>query len=350
MLGEDPKSKSATVVSIANHHQAATVKLFSSGLNLNALRRHPAGNILIIFVVLEIVCIIAASAFPDQFRYLSPLNIQSVLRAIPQLGIIAIGVGILMIAGEFDLSVGATFTLSALMMANTLDAGLPLALAVASGLMTGLIIGAINGLITLKARIPSFIATLGMMMLLRGLILYSSGTQTRPFHPGVVFETLMTGSIGLVQASFIWLLLVTFAAYLLMDRHWLGNQLYAVGGNRDAATAIGVKVPQVKLLAFVIAGGAAALSGIISTVRVSSVSPIQGQGLELQAIAACVIGGVSLYGGKGSMIGVFLGAALLYNIQDILLLLRAPGFYLDAFIGAIILVAATLNRVIQKEP
>jgi simple sugar transport system permease protein len=129
----------------------------------------------------------------------------------------------------------------------------------------------------------------------------------------------------------------------------LGNHIYGVGGNRDAATAIGVNVPRVKLSAFVVAGGAAALSGTISTVRVSSVSPIQGQGLELQAIAACVIGGVSLYGGKGSMIGVFLGAALLYTVQDILLLLRAPGFYLDSFIGAIIPVAATLNRVIQKE-
>jgi simple sugar transport system permease protein len=336
--------------SIANHRQAVASKLFSSRLNLDAVRRHPAGNILIIFTLLEIACVVGAMAYPDQFRYLSPLNIQSVLRAIPQLGIIAVGVGILMIAGEYDLSVGATFTFSALTMANTFDAGIPLALAVAAGLMTGIIVGAINGLVTLMARIPSFIATLGMMMLLRGLILFSSGTQTRPFHPGSTFESLMTGSIGLVQVSFIWLLLVTFAAYLLMDHHRLGNHIYAVGGNRDAATAIGVKVLHVKLSAFVIAGAAAALSGIISTVRVSSVSPIQGQGLELQAIAACVIGGVSLYGGKGSMIGVFLGAAMLYNVQDILLLLRAPGFYLDTFIGAIILVAATLNRLIQKEP
>ena len=335
--------------SIVDRGQAIGSKLFSARLKLDPLRRHPAGNILIIFTLLEIACVLGSLAFPDQFRYLSPLNIQSVLRAIPQLGIIAVGVGILMIAGEYDLSVGATFTFSALAMANTFNAGIPLALALAAGLMTGIIIGAINGLVTLRARIPSFIATLGIMMLLRGLILFSSGTQTRPFHPGPTLESLMTGSIGLVQVSFIWLLLVTFGAYLLMDHHQLGNHIYAVGGNRDAATAIGVNVPRVKLSAFVIAGGAAALSGIISTVRVSSVSPIQGQGLELQAIAACVIGGVSLYGGKGSMIGVFLGAALLYTVQDILLLLRAPGFYLDSFIGAIILVAATLNRVIQKE-
>ncbi len=316
---------------------------------LDALRRHPAGNILIIFVLLQLGCIIASLAVPDQFRYISSLNIQSVLRAIPQLGIISIGVGILMIAGEYDLSVGANFTFSALIMANSYNSGWPLPLAVFLALLAGAALGAVNGVITLRARIPSFIATLGMMMLLRGLILFSSGTQTRPFHPGTFFETLMTGSIGLVQFSFLWLLAVTGAAYLLMDHHRIGNHLYAVGGNREAATAIGVKVLRVKLLAFSIAGFTAALSGIISTVRVSSVSPIQGQGLELQAIAACVIGGVSLAGGKGSMIGVLLGAALLYTIQDVLLLLRAPGFYLDAFIGFIILVAATLNRLVQKE-
>lgn len=157
---------------IANRPQVIGSKRFSSWLNLDALRRHPAGNILIIVSLLEIACVVGSMAFPDQFRYLSPLNIQSILRAIPQLGIIAVGVGILMIAGEYDLSVGATFTLSALTMANTFEAGIPLALAVAAGLMTGLIIGAINGIVTLRARIPSFIATLGMMMLLRGLILF----------------------------------------------------------------------------------------------------------------------------------------------------------------------------------
>lgn len=324
-------------------------KRFSLSPALGEVRRHPAGNILIIFIILEVSCIIASLLFPDQFRYVSSLNIQSVLRAIPQLGIISIGVGILMIAGEFDLSVGATFTLSALVMANSYDGGCPLPLAVALGLLTGVTIGAVNGLITLRAKIPSFITTLGMMMLLRGLILFSSGTQTRAFHPGAFFEAFMTGSVGLIQIAFLWLLAVTGAAYLLMDRHRIGNHIYAVGGNREAATAIGVSVFRVKLLAFGIAGFTAALSGIISTVRVSSVSPIQGQGLELQAIAACVIGGVSLAGGKGSMIGVFLGASLLYTIQDILLLLRAPGFYLDAFIGFIIVVAATLNRLVQKE-
>ncbi len=321
----------------------------AGGSPWEALRRHPAGNVFLILALLQAGCVTASLLYPGQFRYLSWLNAVSILRAIPQLGIISIGIAILMVAGEYDLSVGATFTFSALVLANAFNAGLPLPLAIAAGLLTGVAIGALNGLITLWARIPSFIATLGMMMLLRGLILFSSGTQTRPFHPGAFFEGLMTGSIGAMQVAFLWLLVVTGAAYLLMDRHRLGNQIYAVGGNREAATAIGVPVARVKVIAFSLAGLTAAFSGLISTVRVSSVSPIQGQGLELQAIAACVIGGISLSGGKGSMLGAFFGATLLYTVQDALLLAHAPGYYLDSFVGLIIIVAATLNRLVQKD-
>jgi hypothetical protein len=121
---------------LANRHPAVGSKSFAR-LKLDILRRHPAGNILIICALLEIACILGSVVYPDQFRYLSPLNVQSVLRAVPQLGIIAIGIGILMIAGEYDLSVGATFTLSALTMTNSFAAGMPLPVAVAIGLMTG---------------------------------------------------------------------------------------------------------------------------------------------------------------------------------------------------------------------
>jgi len=109
-----------------------------------------------------------------------------------------------------------------------------------------------------------------------------------------------------------------------------------------------VDVNKVKLIAFVIAGVTAALSGVVSTTRVSSVSPIQGEGLELQAIAACVIGGTSLLGGEGTVLGAFLGATLLYTIQDILLLLRAPGFYLNMFVGLVILAAVIFNQLIKR--
>ncbi len=129
--------------------------------------------------------------------------------------------------------------------------------------------------------------------------------------------------------------------HLLLHRHQFGNHVFATGGNRAAATAIGINTGRVKLTAFAIAGGMAAVAGILATARVGSVQPGQGAGLELQAIAACVIGGLSLSGGRGSIVGIFLGVMLIHTITDVLLLLRAPGFYLDMFIATLIVVAAS---------
>ena len=128
-----------------------------------------------------------------------------------------------------------------------------------------------------------------------------------------------------------------------------GNHVFATGGNPAAATAIGINTDRVKVVAFAIAGGMAAFAGILATARVGSVQPGQGAGLELQAIAACVIGGLSLTGGRGSIIGIFLGVMLIHTITDVLLLLRAPGFYLDMFIATLIVVAAAFNHLIERQ-
>ena len=124
--------------------------------------------------------------------------------------------------------------------------------------------------------------------------------------------------------------------------------MFATGGNRGAAEAIGINTGRVKLIGFAIAGGMAAVAGILATTRVGSVQPGQGAGLELQAIAACVIGGLSLRGGRGSIIGIFLGVLLIHTITDVLLLLRAPGFYLDMFIATLIVLAAIFNHLIER--
>jgi simple sugar transport system permease protein len=310
--------------------------------------RDPAANIVIILLTLQCVCIVAGMIFPDDFRYLSSLNMKTLLRSIPQIGFIAIGVGILMIAGEFDLSVGATFTISGLMLAMLHNAGMPVVVCVMLALSLGVAIGLVNGMLTLSFAIPSFIITLGTMMILRGVILFVSGTATIPFRPAQWFDSLVTGEIGFLQAQFLWLLFFVVAAWVLLKRHRIGNHLYAVGGNRKAANAIGVNVMRTKLFAFATAGFMAAISGIVSTTRVNSVSPIQGQGLELQAIAACVIGGLALTGGRGSAIGIFAGAALIYTVQNVLLLVGAPGYYLDAFIGLVLVVAVIANGLMNR--
>lgn len=304
---------------------------------------------MIVFAVVQLACIVASLLFPDDFSYLSKSNIQTLLKSIPPLAILATGVALLMIAGEFDLSVGSNFALAAFLMAVAYNAGVPVGFAALLALVLGAFIGLVNGLITLKAAIPSFIATLGAMMFWRGIILIFSKGQTESFRPGGLFEDIFSGSIGFMQAQFLWAVAVAVVAYLILERHKLGNHIFGVGGNRESAIAIGVYPNAIKMICFVMVGMAAAFAGIISTARVHSVSPDQGKGLELQAIAACVIGGVSLMGGQGSILGVFLGSALLFTIQDVLLLLRAPGFYLDMFMGILIVVAVISNRLTKKE-
>lgn len=321
----------------------------SKGSFFRRLRRGKSGNIVFLFIIIQLVAVIASISFPQDFRYLSMGNVQLMLKAIPSLVIIVMGVNLLMIAGEFDLSVGATFTLTALVMAKMFDAGVPLWVSVLVSLCCGIIIGMVNGLIVVRSNVPSFIITLGAMWFWRGIILIVSNSLTVSFYPGDFLTNLFTLNVGFLQAQFIWAIAIAVLAWLILDRHRLGNYFLGTGGNRGAAAALGINTARVKVIAFCITGFLTAIAGIMSTVRVNSISPIQGQGLELQAIAACVIGGTLLNGGKGTVLGAFLGAALMYTIQDVLLLLRAPGHYLQMFVGIVIVIAAVLNEAMKSE-
>ncbi len=301
------------------------------------------GGIVIVFTLVLLGCILAGLILPDKFRFLDPGNISTVLRSVPLLGIMALGVGMLMVSGEFDLSVGSLFLLSSFVMALAFSDGWPIGWAVLAALAIALVTGLVNGLVTTKLRIPSFIATLGMMLVLRGITLFASGgDSSMSFNPGEPFTSILAGDFGIVQVQFLWLVAFAIAAYFLLHRHRLGNHFYAAGGNREAARAVGIEVDRIKIIAFVMASMLAAIAGIISTTRVNSVT-VLGQPFELRAIAACVIGGVFLFGGRGSILGIFLGAALIYLVEDILFLSRAPGFYLDVIVGVIIVVAVILN-------
>ena len=313
------------------------------------IRRHRAGSIAIVFVLTQVACIGFGIFMPHSFPYLAKANIELLLKSIPALAILAIAVNLLMISGEFDLSVGSVFTFSALIMALAFNQGVPPGLAAVLALGVGAMIGWSNGVLTTKAKIPSFIATLGAMWFWRGTILSVSNSQTVSFRPGSAFEAFFVGSIGSMQAQFIWLIVIAVIGHFLLERHRLGNHFFAVGGNRESAVAVGVNPDRVKIIAFVFVGLAAAFTGILSTTRVHSISPIQGKGLELMAIAACVIGGSRLMGGEGTVLGAVLGACLLATIQDILQLVQAPGELLDMFVGILIVVAVILNRLARKD-
>lgn len=321
-----------------------TTKILGS---MNRNREVPV-DILIVFVIVQVGCIVAALAYPGSFRYLSDANISVMLKAIPVLGVMALGVGVLMITGEFDLSVGANYTFTSIVMATLVQDGKSAFIAAPLALAIGVGIGLLNALVTLRFNIPSFIATLGAMLFWKGMTLLYHGANALRFRPEQMFTDLMAGHIWLIEAAFIWYIALTVAFWALLHHHKLGNHFYAVGGNKEAATAIGINPNRVKTIAFAIAGFCAAMSGILATSRVGSILPGSGLGLELTAIAACVIGGVALTGGRGTIIGIFLGAALMYTIQDVLLLIRAPGFYLDIFVGVLIVAAVVFNEQIRQ--
>lgn len=319
----------------------------------------PEGGIVVMFAVAQILCIGGALMFPDTFRYLLPANIAVVLKSIAPLGIMALGVGVLMIAGEYDLSVGAVYSFLAIVSATVcndllgdMQAENASALAPFAGLIVALAAGAAIGLfhawITLKFNIPSFIATLGGMLMWKGATLLYHGAKALRYKPTEPFATLFDGSIGVVHASIIWFAIFAVIFYFLLHHHRLGNHFFAVGGNRNAAVAIGINPARTKYIAFAICGFMAAFSGVIAAARVGSIQPGGGLGMELQAIAACVIGGLALNGGRGSILGIVLGTALVFTIQDVLLLLQAPAFYFEMFVGALIVVAVVLNTYMRR--
>ena len=329
------------------HDRAATPRRTASS-RLYSLLEMPAGAILLVFVIVQIACIAGGLLFPDDFRYLSSQNMGIMMRSVPVLGCLALGAGMLMIAGEFDLSIGSVYTFTAIIMAVLVGNGVDAFIAAPIGLLIGAAIGLLNGVLTLRFNLPSFIVTLGGLLFWRGAVLLINGAVQVRFDPNPVFDELFSGTLLGLNAAFIWFIGLCLIFYALLHRHKFGNHVFATGGNRAAATAIGVNTNTIKLAAFAIAGFMAAFAGILATTRVGSVQPGQGAGLELQAIAACVIGGLSLRGGRGSILGVFLGVMLIFTITDVLLLLRAPGFYLDMFIATLIVVASIFNHGLDR--
>jgi simple sugar transport system permease protein len=307
-------------------------------------------HILGIFLLVQIGSVVYALVEPERFAYLDRANIETALEAIPLLGIVALGVGMLMIAGEFDLSVGANFIFSSTVVAMLVenDRWSPFAASLV-GLAVGTTIGLLNGMITLWFRIPSFITTLGTLGIWSAATLFLHGASSQVFVPTGFYVSLTAKSIWIIPSEFIWLVILATVFWAILQRHRIGNHLFAAGGNSSAAANAGVRVRRAKLFAFACAGFCAALSGILAAARVENISPAGGADLPLQAIAACVIGGLALMGGRGTVLGIVLGTALIYWIQDVLLLLAAPGFYLSAFVGAMIITAGVFYEAVRRQ-
>ncbi|WP_089157655.1 ABC transporter permease [Micromonospora sp. NBS 11-29] len=286
--------------------------------------------------------------------FLSSDNIINVLQSMSEIAIVVLAETIVLIAGKMDLSLESTFGLApgvaawltvdpALTRGLGLDL-LPGAWAVPVVLLVGALVGAFNGLLIVRFGLNGFIVTLGMLIVLRGLLTGISGGQTFFALPESMTYLGSTSWLG-VPAS-IWVSLLLFAAgIVVLGFTRAGRALYAIGGNTDAARAAGIRTDRVLWIALVVAGVLAALAGLLISGRLAAVPSAQGDGAIFQVFAAAVIGGVSLNGGKGSVFGAFTGVLLLFMIINVLTLAGVPAQWTNFLNGAVILVALVVSRI-----
>jgi ribose/xylose/arabinose/galactoside ABC-type transport system permease subunit len=304
------------------------------------------------YPVLLLLVVVGAIVAP---RFLTTTNIINILEQISVLGLTTIGLTFVLLIGRLDLSlegvVGFAPMLAAILMAPVAAGGLGIEIPGWAGLVVALgaalAIGWFNGFLVVKVGLNPFISTLGMLVLLRGGVLIISNGRSI-YSPGDDFTWLGSESILGIPISVIVLAIVAIVVGIIFQFHRYGRALYAVGGNEEAARAAGINVDRIIWSAFIFAGLLAGLAGIVLSGRLDSAVTTQGQGLIFSAFAAAVIGGVSLGGGKGTIIGVISGALLIGVINNLLTLANVPSFYVQAMTGAVIIIAAVLSTLASK--
>jgi ribose transport system permease protein len=305
------------------------------------LHRREAG----IFIAL-IGLVILITIFQPNFA--RPGNLYLVSRQIAFTAIIALGVFFVILTGGIDLSVGSVVGLSGYICGLTMAAGASPAVAVAAGLLTGAAVGAVNGAIVALVGVTPFIVTLGMLGVARGIVLVIGHGNAIEKIPESFIE-FGSGSVAGLSVPLIFLLSIAASSYLILDRTIFGRQVYAIGGNEKAAALSGVKVSLVKLLTYVLSGVFSAVTGILFVARFRTAQADAGKGMELDAIAAAVIGGTSLMGGEGSVAGVLLGAIIMGVIRNGLVLMQVSSYWQELIIGTIIVLAAILDIIRSRK-
>ena len=303
-----------------------------------------------VLLLLVVLCATVAAASP---QFLSVANLQNVGRLVGTYGIFSIGVGLVIITGGIDLSVGSICALLGVLLSMMLvEWHWPAGVALAAVLALGSLLGGAHGLLVTRLRLQPFIVTLCGLLLYRGAARYIADDSTKGFGASEGFEwvrTLAAGNVAGVPMPFVLLCVVAAVTWLLLHRSVYGRHVFAVGHNEEASRYSGVKTRAVVAWTYAIAGLLTAVSAVIIAFYTNSVSPAShGNFYELYAIAAAVVGGCSLRGGEGSVLGIVLGAALLQVLRNLVNLLDIPGSLDFAVMGAVILVGAIADHVFGR--
>ncbi len=267
---------------------------------------------------------------------------------------ITLGMTLLMTAGEFDLSVGSVFGFAPIIMWTFYNAHIaPLEVGFVVAILFAVLVGLANGWFVTYLKIPSFLVTLGMLLVVRGIALYiTDGFPQRTWTADSPLMKILVGEFTFgdlsIYASLLWFILFAVILGYMLTQSKAGNWIQAAGGNPDAARARGVKVTQTKIALFVLSAVISAWAGITSSIRVSAANPNSGTGYELEVIAMVVIGGTSLTGGRGTIIGTVIGVLILRTMRNGIVLIGVPGLAYNIFIGGIILAMMALHSWLER--
>ncbi|MED3624478.1 ribose ABC transporter permease RbsC [Neobacillus thermocopriae] len=295
----------------------------------------PLLGLLILFVIVSVL----------NPSFLEPLNILNLLRQVAINALIAFGMTFVILTGGIDLSVGAILALSSSLMAGMIVSGVDPILAILIGCVLGALMGVVNGLLITKGKMAPFIATLATMTILRGLTLvYTEGNPITGLGDHYLFQLFGRGYFLGIPVPAVTMILTFVVLYILLHKTPFGRKTYAIGGNEKAALISGIKVPNVKVMIYALSGLLSALAGAILTSRLNSAQPTAGTSYELDAIAAVVLGGTSLSGGKGRIFGTLIGALIIGTLNNGLNLLGVSSFYQMVVKGIVIIIAVLLDR------
>ena len=281
-------------------------------------------------------------------NFLSAANIWLCFNSSVVYTVVAVGIALVIITGEIDVSVGATLGITAAVSGTMIRDGQPWALAIGTAIVLGLLIGMINGFGVTVLKIPSIIMTLGINGIVRGMIyVFTNGkwVENIPFD----FKSLSQGKLfNSITLLYLGAVLLIVGVHLILTRTKRGRYLAAVGDNIGGSTLLGIPVDMTKFVAFALCGVMAAIGGVIYVSRVGFVTPIAGNGYEMKVIAACVLGGISLTGGVGSVIGAGVGAAIMASISRILVFVGLSSDYDDTITGSLLIIIVVSDALIRS--
>ncbi|ARK26307.1 ribose ABC transporter permease [Sporosarcina sp. P37] len=296
------------------------------------------GPVIGLLLIVVIISIMSPS-------FLTLNNLFNVLRQVSINALIAFGMTFVILTGGIDLSVGSILALTGAVTAGMMSGGMDPILAMLLGVLLGVLLGAINGLIIAKGKVAPFIATLATMTIFRGLTLvYTEGRPISGLGDSFTFQMLGKGYIFGIPVPVITMAISFAVLYFILKKTTFGRRVYAVGGNEEASRLSGINVDRIKIYVYSLAGGLTAIASLILTSRLNSAQPTAGNMFELDAIAAVVLGGTSLTGGRGWIVGTLVGALIIGVLNNGLNLIGVSSFFQQVVKGAVILIAVLLDR------